>query len=77
MASFSWHRRILKALAVLTNCTTYTNEDGYMGVTMFTEIGGEGSKIDYRKRGSEDLSRCVLPQAGLPDTSESKCPEES
>ena len=29
---------------------------------MFTEIGGKGSKIDYRKRGSADLSRCLLPQ---------------
>ena len=50
MASFSWHERILKALAVLTTCTTYTKEAGYVDVTMFTEIGGEGSKIDYRKR---------------------------
>ena len=63
MAYVSWHKRIVKALAVLITCTTYTNEGGYVDVTMFTEIGGEGSKIDYRKRGSADLSRCVLPQA--------------
>ena len=63
MASFSWHKRILKALAVLTTCITYTKEGGYVDVTMFTEIGGEGSKIDYRKRRSADLSRCVLPHA--------------
>ena len=63
MASFSWHKRILKALAVLTTCTTYTKEDRYVDVTMFTEIGGEGRKIDYRKRGSADLSRFLLPQA--------------
>ena len=63
MASFGWHKRILKALAVLTTCITYTKEDRYVDVTMFTEIGGEGSKIDYRKRGSTYLSRCVLPQA--------------
>ena len=62
-ASFSWHKRILKALALLTTCTTYTKEDDYVDVTMFTEIGGEGSKIDYRKRGNTYLSRCVLPQA--------------
>ena len=49
---------------MLSTCTTYTKEGGYVNVTMFTEIGGEGSKIDYRKRGSADLSpsRCVLPQ---------------
>ena len=41
----------------------YTKEDGYVEVTMFTEIGREGSKIDYRNRGSADLSRCLLPQA--------------
>ena len=51
MAYFSWHKMILRALAVLITCTTYTKEDGYVDVTMFTEIGGEGSKIDYRKRG--------------------------
>ena len=45
MAYFSWHK------AVLTTCTTYTKEYGYVDVTMFTEIGGEGSKIDCRKRG--------------------------
>ena len=65
MASFSGHKRIFKSLAVLTTCITYTKEDGYVDVTMFTEIGGEGSKIGYRKRRSADLSpyRCVLPQA--------------
>ena len=63
MAYFSWHKRILKALALLTTCTTYTKEDDYVDVTMFTEIGGEGSKIDYRKRGNTYLSWCVLPQA--------------
>ena len=46
---------------MLTTCTTYTKEDGYVDVTMFTEIGGEGSKINYMKRGSTYLSRCVLP----------------
>ena len=45
---------------MLTTCTTYTKEDGYEDVTMFTEIGGEGNKIDYRKIGSADLSRCLL-----------------
>ena len=33
MASVSWHKRILKALAVLTTCTTYTKEDGDVEVT--------------------------------------------
>ena len=32
---------VSKALAVLTTCTTYTKEDGYVGVTMLTEIGRE------------------------------------
>ena len=53
---------ILKALAVLTTCTTYTEEDGYVEVTMFTEIGGEGSKIDYRKRASASYNRLTQTQ---------------
>ena len=33
-----------------------TKEDGYVEVTMFPETGGEGSKMDYRKRGEVQTS---------------------
>ncbi len=67
-ASFSWHKRILKALAVLTTCITYTKEDRYVDVTMFTEIGGEGSKMTT---GREEVhtSLGVSYATGLPDSS--------
>ena len=51
------------SLPVRRSRSSCTKEDSYVEVTMFTEIGGEGSKIDYRKRGSAYLSPCVLPQA--------------